>query len=74
MSAVAALRVAVVFFDAAGTLLRVREGAGAQYARVAARFGVEADARVLDALFPDAFRAAPRMAFPGAAPAEVPEL
>jgi FMN phosphatase YigB (HAD superfamily) len=29
----------VVFFDVAGTLIRVRDGVGTQYARVAARFG-----------------------------------
>ena len=56
----------VVFFDVAGTLIRVRDGVGAQYARVAARFGVVADPKALEREFPRAFRAAPRMAFPGA--------
>ena len=39
---------AVVFFDVAGTLIRVRDGVGAQYAGVAARFGVVADPKALE--------------------------
>ncbi len=64
----------VVFFDVAGTLIRVRDGVGAQYARVAARFGVTADPAALGREFPRAFRAAPLMAFPGARPEAVPGL
>jgi putative hydrolase of the HAD superfamily len=64
----------VVFFDVAGTLIRVRDGVGAQYARVAARFGVTADPPVLEREFPRAFRSAPRMAFPGAPPEAIPRL
>ena len=62
-------RTAAVFFDVAGTLIRVRHGVGAQYARLAARFGVTAEPSVLEREFPRAFHAAPPMAFPGA-PAE----
>lgn len=62
----------VVFLDVAGTLLTIPGGVGAQYAAVAARFGVTARAETLDAAFPVAFRAAPPMAFPGVAPASVP--
>jgi putative hydrolase of the HAD superfamily len=64
----------VVFFDVAGTLIRVRDGVGTQYARVAARFGVTADPAALAREFPRAFRAAPLMAFPGARPEAVPDL
>ena len=64
----------VVFFDVAGTLIRVRDGVGAQYARVADRFGVAADPRALEREFPRAFRAAPPMAFPGVPPEAVPGL
>ena len=64
----------VVFFDVAGTLIRVRDGVGAQYARVATRFGVTADPASLEREFPAAFRAAPKMAFPGARPGVIPEL
>jgi putative hydrolase of the HAD superfamily len=59
----------VVFFDVAGTLIRVRDGVGVQYARVAQRFGVTADPPALEREFPRAFRGAPPMVFPGA-PAE----
>lgn len=62
----------VVFFDVAGTLLRVRGSAGAQYAALARRFGVDASPAVLDRLFPAAFRAAPPMTFPGAPPEAIP--
>jgi putative hydrolase of the HAD superfamily len=64
----------VVFFDVAGTLIRVRDGVGAQYARVAAHFDVHADPAALAHEFPRAFRAAPRMAFPGAPPEAIPRL
>jgi putative hydrolase of the HAD superfamily len=64
----------VVFFDVAGTLIRVRDGVGVQYARVAERFGVVADAAALTREFPRAFRAAPPMAFPGAPADAVPRL
>jgi putative hydrolase of the HAD superfamily len=64
----------VVFFDAAGTLLHVRGGVGAQYAAVARRFGVDADPAALERAFPAAFRAAPPMAFPGASADRVPAL
>ena len=64
----------VVFFDVAGTLIRVRDGVGMQYARVAARFDVVADPVALEREFPRAFRAAPPMAFPGAPAASIPHL
>jgi putative hydrolase of the HAD superfamily len=64
----------VVFFDVAGTLIQVRDGVGAQYARVAAGFGVTADPAALAREFPRAFRAAPLMAFPDARPEAVPGL
>jgi putative hydrolase of the HAD superfamily len=64
----------VVFFDVAGTLIRVRDGVGAQYARVAGRFGVAADPSALEREFPRAFRAAPPMAFPGAPAEAIPGL
>lgn len=64
----------VVFFDVAGTLIRVRDGVGAQYARVAGRFGVGAAAAALEREFPRAFRAAPPMAFPGARAEAIPGL
>jgi putative hydrolase of the HAD superfamily len=64
----------VVFFDVAGTLIRVRDGVGAQYARVATRFDVVAEPVALEREFPRAFRAAPPMAFPGAPAEAIPQL
>jgi len=64
----------VVFFDVAGTLIRVRDGVGAQYARLAARFDVTADPAELEREFPRAFRVAPPMAFPGAPAESIPHL
>lgn len=64
----------VVFFDVAGTLIRVRHGVGTQYAQVAARFDVVADPAALEREFPRAFRAAPPMAFPGAPAEAIPHL
>jgi len=64
----------VVFFDVAGTLIRVRDGVGAQYARVAERFGVAADPAAIEREFRRAFRAAPPMAFPGVLREAIPGL
>jgi putative hydrolase of the HAD superfamily len=61
----------VIFFDVAGTLLRVRGSVGEHYAALARRFGVDARASDLDPHFPAAFRAAPPMAFPGVPAAEI---
>jgi putative hydrolase of the HAD superfamily len=53
----------VVFFDAAGTLFHTRESAGLSYAKIAQRFGVEADQRLVIDSFRRAFAAAPGLAF-----------
>src|ERR1700685_3375104 len=53
----------VVFFDAAGTLFHTREPAGLSYAKIAQRFGVEADQRLVIDSFRRAFAAAPGLAF-----------
>lgn len=63
-----------VTFDAAGTLIAPREPVGTTYARVARRFGIEADERCVDAGFRRAFAAAPPLAFPDATAAARPEL
>jgi putative hydrolase of the HAD superfamily len=63
-----------VTFDAAGTLIAPRERVAETYARFAAAHGIVADPRTLHAAFRRAFRAAPAMAFPGAAPNEVEGL
>lgn len=53
----------VVFFDAAGTLFHTREPAGLSYAKIARRFGVQADERLVIDSFRRAFAAAPGLAF-----------
>jgi putative hydrolase of the HAD superfamily len=64
-----------VFFDAAGTLFEPREPVGESYARLARRFGVDADATVVSAAFRRAFHAAPGLAFgPGHCAAELRRL
>ena len=65
----------VVFFDAAGTLFHTREPAGLSYAKIARRFGVEADQRLVIDSFRRAFAAAPGLAFgSGHEPAELRRL
>jgi putative hydrolase of the HAD superfamily len=59
-----------VLFDAAGTLMELRETVGETYARVAARHGVRLPAWRLDDAFTRVLRAAPARVFPGASLAE----
>ncbi len=47
-----------VFFDLAGTLIKVSGGIGAQYSAAARGFGVDADPRALDMAFAPSFAAA----------------
>jgi putative hydrolase of the HAD superfamily len=62
----------VVFFDAAGTLFHTREPAGLSYAKIARRFGVEADQSLVIDSFRRAFATAPGLAFgPGHEAAEL---
>lgn len=64
-----------VFFDAAGTLIEVRDGAGEIYSRVARDFGFEAEPQTLQRNFALRFREQPPMAFPAGTPdAELIEL
>jgi putative hydrolase of the HAD superfamily len=53
----------VLFFDLVGTLIRPTESIGRQYARCAARFGVDGDPDRLEAAFGAAIAAAPPMLF-----------
>lgn len=60
-----------VLFDAAGTLLQVREPVGETYARIGAQHGARVPASRLEEAFRRILAAAPPMAFPGEGPAEV---
>jgi putative hydrolase of the HAD superfamily len=64
-----------VFFDAAGTLFEAREPIAATYARIAAEFGLNADAAAVSAGFARAFGSATSLAFgPGRQPGELRRL
>lgn len=67
----ASARLRAVLFDAAGTLIRLREPVGATYARLAQRFGVRVDPARLTAAFAAVFRRMPAMVFPGESAAAV---
>jgi len=63
-----------VFFDAAGTLLALREPVGETYARFARREGIVAEAKALENGFRRGFGRAEPLAFPPAAPAKIRSL
>lgn len=62
-----------VLFDAAGTLIALREPVGATYARLAREAGAGFPASRLEEAFARIFRAAPPNAHPGLPPDERPE-
>jgi putative hydrolase of the HAD superfamily len=62
-----------VFFDAAGTLFRVRGSVGQAYATVAAGHGVVTSAEEMEGRFHSAFRSMPPMCFPGVSEEDLPE-
>jgi putative hydrolase of the HAD superfamily len=64
----------VIFLDAVGTLFGVKDSVGVAYSTIAQQFGVEADPIALNQAFFQSFKAAPPMAFPGVAMAEIPRL
>lgn len=63
-----------VLFDAAGTLIALREPVGNTYSRVAREHGVTVAPNALCAAFRIAFKAAPAMVFPGASIEEIRAL
>ncbi len=68
---IAAARVSAVRFDAAGTLIELREPVGETYARLARPFGVELPAWRITEAFERIHRRAPPMVFPAASPEAV---
>jgi len=60
-----------VLFDAAGTLIELREAVGSTYARVAREHGVELPAWRLDDAFGRVFPQAPPLVFPDVATSEI---
>jgi putative hydrolase of the HAD superfamily len=63
-----------VLFDAAGTLIELREPVGETYARIAREHGVSIAPNELEAAFRSTFANVPAMVFPGVPIAEVPPL
>lgn len=63
----------VIFLDAVGTLFGVRGSVGQVYSDLAQQFGVRVNPATLDQTFVESFRGASAMAFPGVAPADVPD-
>lgn len=60
-----------LLLDAMGTLIGLRAPVGTTYAAVAAEHGLELDAAALEQAFRQVYRAAPPLAFPGLAAAEL---
>lgn len=58
-------RPAGLLLDAMGTLIGLRRSVGEGYAAVAAGFGLELDAAAINRVFPELYRQAPPLAFPG---------
>ncbi|MGK7913864.1 MAG: HAD-IA family hydrolase [Synechococcus sp.] len=56
----------VIFFDAVGTLFRVRGSVGQVYSQIAADYGVQTQPETVDRHFYSVFKSAPPAAFPDA--------
>lgn len=63
----------IIFLDAVGTIIGVKDGVGEIYSEFAQKFGVECDpAQVNDAFYQE-FKVAAPCVFPGVASAKIPE-
>lgn len=67
------MKPSVIFLDAVGTLFGVRGTVGEIYGRFAAQAGVTVDSQRLNQAFVDSFFSAPKAAFPGVAPPDLPK-
>jgi putative hydrolase of the HAD superfamily len=67
-------RCKIIFFDAAGTLMRPVSPIGQSYGLLAARYGMNVPPAEISARFRARFAAAPPLAFPGAASGEIKTL
>ncbi len=68
------LPVSCVFFDAAGTLIRLREPVGEAYARIAARHGIEVDPQSVETAFLQAWKTTPPLLHPDGEPPQMTTL
>jgi putative hydrolase of the HAD superfamily len=62
----------VIFLDAVGTIIGVKDGVGEIYSEFAHKFGVECDPAQVNAAFYQEFKTADPCVFPGATSAEIP--
>ncbi|MCX8077649.1 MAG: HAD-IA family hydrolase [Geminocystis sp.] len=53
----------VIFLDAVGTLFGVKNSVGCAYAKIASKYGVQADGKIIDSCFYRAFSQSPPLAF-----------
>lgn len=67
-------KISTVLFDAAGTLIELREGVGDTYTRVAREFGVDLPSGGIEKAFRRILGGARPMLFPDAPPEQVSEL
>lgn len=63
-----------IFFDAADTLFEVKEGVGAQYSRIARKYGVTVEAAFLNRRFKEVFKNSPPLAFAAVPASEIEAL
>lgn len=63
----------VIFFDAVGTLIGVRDGVGTVYAAIAEKNGVHVSPELVEQSFRDAFKSTKPPIFPGVDSFEIPE-
>lgn len=63
-----------IFFDAGNTLFEAKESIGFYYSQMAARYGIEIEAKRLDQRFKNTLQKAPPLAFPDADEAALPQL
>lgn len=63
----------VIFLDAVGTIIGVKDGVGEIYSEFARKFGVECDPAQVNAAFYQEFKVADPCVFPGATSTEIPD-
>jgi putative hydrolase of the HAD superfamily len=63
----------VIFLDAVGTIIGVKDGVGEIYSEFAHKFGVECDPAQVNIAFYQEFKVADPCVFPGATSAEIPD-
>lgn len=68
------MAIKVIFFDAAGTLIKPARRVGETYAVLARKYGIEVSAAEIAERFRLCFHSAPPLAFPGAPAARIEDL